>query len=540
MCVPAVHASTDTAGAIERFIRLSGFLKYYHPAFTEGRLDWDDVFVKNYAVVKDLPGTEQSTQFFRQWIDTLGGGLKRHPVTRTGNRHPERDVSSLASIRGLVGDIPELQDALRRRTAGTGSFYASKNKLVGHAEFLNERRYDSMQLVSEPYRVLALARFWNLVTYFYPYKTLMDTPWEQVLGRMLPRFIEADGPGDYGRQLNALVVMVNDSHAELRYEGVTTTKGRVYRGMPLSLREIDGSLIVTHVESVLLPGQMIRKGDRILSIDGVSNDSLLRPGRFPIPASNSRSYYRDAMLRLERRPDTVVSLRVERDGAIRDLKIPLFPPSVLEREMDGDSLQFLPHVYLREDIGYLVPSRIAVSDMKAAMSRYRRCKGLVFDLRSYPGLSWHIIMRELGEKRRPFVRFDLPDYSSPGTFGFDSYRYCGRIFSAFRPYRGRVAILVDERTQSRAEFTAMALRTFSGAKIIGSQTGGTDGETSDIALPGGYHTHLTMLGVAYPDGGQTQRRGVHIDIPCNNTAADYRDGTDALVTRAIRYIDSGK
>jgi len=41
-------------------------------------------------------------------------------------------------------------------------------------------------------------------------------------------------------------------------------------------------------------------------------------------------------------------------------------------------------------------------------------------------------------------------------------------------------ILVDERTQSQAEYTTMALRTAPGAIVMGSQTAGADGNVSLI------------------------------------------------------------
>jgi C-terminal processing protease CtpA/Prc len=45
-------------------------------------------------------------------------------------------------------------------------------------------------------------------------------------------------------------------------------------------------------------------------------------------------------------------------------------------------------------------------------------------------------------------------------------------------YAGKVVILVDEVSQSQAEYTAMAFRASPHAVVVGSTTAGADGETS--------------------------------------------------------------
>jgi C-terminal processing protease CtpA/Prc len=51
-------------------------------------------------------------------------------------------------------------------------------------------------------------------------------------------------------------------------------------------------------------------------------------------------------------------------------------------------------------------------------------------------------------------------------------------------YGGKVVILVDEVTQSSAEYHASAFRAAPGAIVIGSTTAGADGNVSMVPLPG--------------------------------------------------------
>src|SRR5262249_13548762 len=54
-----------------------------------------------------------------------------------------------------------------------------------------ENPYTNMRFPTSEYRLLALFRFWNVIHYFFPYKELMDVPWNRTLTDFIPRF-EAD------------------------------------------------------------------------------------------------------------------------------------------------------------------------------------------------------------------------------------------------------------------------------------------------------------------------------------------------------------
>jgi len=103
-------------------------------------------------------------------------------------------------------------------------------------------------------------------------------------------------------------------------------------------------------------------------------------------------------------------------------------------------------------------------------------------------------------------------------------------------YGGKVVILVDEVTQSQAEYTTMAFRTAPGALVIGSTTAGADGNVSTVPLPGGLSSYISGIGVFYPDGTPTQRVGIIPDIVVRPTIAGIRSGRDELIEEAIRRI----
>jgi C-terminal processing protease CtpA/Prc len=97
-------------------------------------------------------------------------------------------------------------------------------------------------------------------------------------------------------------------------------------------------------------------------------------------------------------------------------------------------------------------------------------------------------------------------------------------------------ILVDERSLSQAEYTAMAFRAARGAIVVGSQTAGADGNVSAFVLPGGLQTMISGIGVFYPDKTPTQRIGIVPDVEVRPTIAGIRAGRDEVLEEAVRQI----
>lgn len=136
----------------------------------------------------------------------------------------------------------------------------------------------------------------------------------------------------------------------------------------------------------------------------------------------------------------------------------------------------------------------------------------------------------------PFAWFTHGDVANPGAFG---WWQVAQLTPSEPHYTGQVVILVDETTQSSAEFHAMAFRTAHGAVVPGSTTAGADGNVSAVPLPGGLTSNISGLGVYYPDQRPTQRAGIVPDLWVTPSIAGLRAGRDELVDAAICHIRAG-
>lgn len=73
--------------------------------------------------------------------------------------------------------------------------------------------------------------------------------------------------------------------------------------------------------------------------------------------------------------------------------------------------------------------------------------------------------------------------------------------------------------------------------VIGSTTAAADGNVSAITLPGGISTMISGIGVLYPDGTETQRKGIRIDYEIKPTIQGIKAGKDELLEKAIQIIN---
>jgi C-terminal processing protease CtpA/Prc len=190
---------------------------------------------------------------------------------------------------------------------------------------------------------------------------------------------------------------------------------------------------------------------------------------------------------------------------------------------------------VRPAIGYMHLGRLQATHLPQLRQQLSQTKGIVLDLRAYPSDQVFFELIALFQDRaRPFAADVAPDLTYPGRFIPLPVALAPPGVAA--PYPGRLLLLVNEQTQSTAEFLAMALRTTPHALIVGSTTAGTDGDVTDVVLPGNVHLRLTTVGVYHPDGRETQRVGIVPDVVVHPTLEGMQAGRDEVLETAIRLV----
>ena len=517
-----------------------GFLKYHHPSITGGQFDWDRELIFLMSSVLDAGDATASHDAVLGWLqDNLGEPAACNDcATEPADYYFLADVAWINDESLLGAPLSAyLQRVYQNRPTSLSQFYVSLGAGAQNAVFDNEDSYAEMSLPDGGFRLLGLFRLWNMVQYFFPYRDIIGEPWDNVLFESIAEYYDAVTRDDYARALVGTFRRINDTHANL-WGGlgpVLPPQGDCR--LPVGIRFIEDSAAVTaYLHDDLGPASGLEIGDVLLSIDGRSIASLIDEWSPFYPASNEPTRLRDIARFMTRGACAPVSLEVQRDATLLDLIVDRIPSDQVNvsilwtHDLPGPTFQSLA-----PDIGYLKLSSVIQADSAQYIADAAGTDGLIIDIRNFPN---EFVVFSLGQHlvsdSSPFATFTKPDLRNPGAFVWVTVIQTLQQQQPF--YGGKVAILIDETTQSQAEYTTMAFRTAPDSIVIGSTTAGADGNVSSIPLPGDMRGAISGLGVFYPDRSPTQRIGIIPDMVVEPTIVGIREGRDELLDYAIAWI----
>ena len=512
-----------------------GFLKYYHPSVAAGTYNWDYEMFRILPDILAAGNTEKRDKILLEWINKLGevsGGSK--DTANPGEIKLNPDLGWIVTS----GLSPKLSLALEKvRKAGRSgeNYYIGLNEFVLNPEFTNEKNYALMSYPDAGFRILALFRYWNIIQYFFPYKYLIGEDWKPVLAEFIPRFVNANNELEYKLAALELIARVHDTHANIWSQEAVLAS---YRGKNFSIAQLtftEGKPVVTGFYNAKNGDHCdLQPGDIITEISGKNVESIVQSRLKYTPASNYPTQLREIARNLLRTNDTVIPVRYIRKGITTSVTLHAYP---------FDKIDFTSFYHRKDscfrmlapDIAYFNPGTVKSAYLPELWKQIKGTKGLVIDLRCYPS---DFIVFSFGQYLVPestgFVRFSSGSIVQPGLFTMGQLFKVGEVNPDY--YKGKVIILVNEVTQSQAEYTAMAFRVAPRATVIGSTTAGADGNVSAFRLPGGISTMISGIGVYYPDGRETQRVGIIPDIEVKPTIEGIISNKDELLLKAIEII----
>ena len=378
-----------------------------------------------------------------------------------------------------------------------------------------------------------------MVEYLLPYKYQKDQKWNEVLKEMIPRFQNIKNETEYQFALLELVTKVDDSHASYYSKKIEESFGLQY--LPTKVKFADNKLVITHLyENKLNLKYDLEIGDIITKIDNKTISEIIEFYKKYVPASNYNVKIRNMIYQnyFFRTNNEFLNLEIERKGKVITVKVPTLNNKnlVFQSTKNEDSKWKI----LDNNIGFVNMKILEKEDVNKMYEELKNTKTIIFDIRNYPKGTAKSIMNLLSNKPNQFCDIIKPDLSYPGKFQYeDSKNFILGNKENNSPYQGKIIILVNETTQSHAEFSTMILQTFPNSKVIGSQTSGADGNVSKFNLAG-KPTVFTGLGVFYPDGKETQRIGIVPDIEVKPTVKGLQENRDEVLERALEYIKNGK
>jgi len=516
-----------------------GFLKYHHPGVASGQYNWDYELFRFFPRYQAVDNNQQRNALLSNWISGLGAvAICKACVATAKNAVIKPDLNWLGSY-DLSPDLRQQLTFIYENRHQGKQHYVGTIFDVGNPEFLNENGYRDMTYPDDGYRLLALYRYWNMIHYFFPSKHLSDKNWRGVLEQYIPKFVIAKSQLEYQQVAVQLFSEIDDSHAYPN--GVFAFqdwKGQKFP--PVQLEFVQGKLVVVgHYKTELSNKTGLKTGDQITKIAGKTIEQVIRANQKFYPASNKARRLYNMSIDMMRSNDQSIKIHYVREGRNGELMLKLGEPdevgffSRFARDEQAKSFELIAG-----NIGYINLRHIKRKEIKVIKAKLPGTRGVIIDIRNYPRQFVAISLANLfSGTKKEFAKFTTVNINNPGEVVFSD---AATISGSAQSYQNKVIVIVNEISQSQAEYTAMALQAGDNTTVIGSTTSGADGNISKIVLPGGIITAISGIGVYYPDGRQTQRIGIVPDVMIRPTISGIKAGTDELLEKAISLIESDR
>ncbi|WP_166959839.1 S41 family peptidase [Yeosuana marina] len=519
---------------LELLGKIWGFLKYNHPEVCKGNYNWDFELFRMLPKYLKTKSNLERDQILLQWISKYGDIDKCLDCKATSSEAFLKPDLSWFNEFDLNSELKNKLEYIYQNRYEGKHFYIGRAP-AGNPDFLNERKYYSMSFDDEGFKLLALYRYWNMINYFYPNKYLTDKNWNDVLKEYIPKFINSKNKLEYELACIELIGEINDTHAttSVGFNTVQNIRGQFYP--PFVTRFIDDKLVVTdYYNPELKEVSEVEVGDIITHINGKPIKSILDSISPYYPASNNAAKMRDIANDILRSNKEEIRIDYMSNNQKHQHRLPLYKKSSLNinwYKWTDDKCYKL----LEGNIGYITLEFIKKEDIPVIKEVFKNTKGIIIDIRNYPST---FVPFSLGSyffsSSTPFVKFTNFNLDNPGEFTFTEPL---KIPKGEEIYKGKLVVLVNEISQSQAEYTSMAFRAGDNTTIVGSTTAGADGNISSIYLPGGLLTNISGIGVYYPDGTETQRVGIIPDVEVKPTIEGIKQGKDELLEKAIEIIN---
>ncbi len=534
--VTTISTDSQTVENLVVLGRIWGFLKYYHPRVAVGMYNWDYELFKIMPKIISAKNANERNEKLACWIDSLAAYEQQDSANVIDSSMiAHRPDYSWINQKSLGKSLTaKLNSIITAKRSGKSTYV--QFTVVNSPTFRDESLYDSLQFPDAGYRLLCLFRYWNIVEYYYPYKHLIGHSWDTVLRNYIPKFVSCKNELDYEICVTRMAAEIHDSHATISGDINAFVDYRGHFSPLVRLSFIEGAAVVIgFCDSETEKSCGLKRGDVILSVDGITVDSLYRERKDNIRSSNQATALRDFCTSILRSKDSLVHIEYERKGIVYAGDILCYDsvPTVDFHSYYGvDSAIYM----ISNDIACVFPGLITTDALSSALPKLEDTKGIIVDLRCYPK---NIIVEPfcnfLFSESTAVAKYTHASNFTPGLFTYSNNEFQGRVNP--KCYKGKVVILTNEETQSEAEHHVMAFQKAPNAIVIGSATAGADGNMSEICLPGGIRTMFSGIGVLYPDGREVQRTGIIPDVEAHPTIKGIREGRDEVMEAAIAYIN---
>ena len=398
-------------------------------------------------------------------------------------------------------------------------------------------------------RLLAGFRLWSAMRARHAHRDLYDDDLDAVFLRVLPKLESARNEQQYAAAISDLASALDDAAAVLRGPSIQTLLGT--SSAPFRLRYVQERALVTDiVRDSTTTALGLNVGAEITAADGFPLPAWLSEHRRIGAASNQWTRNREQMRVIPLGPEGPALFKVrDATGKERSINIPRRASynALLPQRQRPDAT---PVAKLDGNVGYLDVERMEQYSVDSGIVALKDTRALLLDLRTdtiAPNVINRLLHRLVSQSRymrtRQILRFSMAPCAEFPLRQVAAVCPDERVEQvewangdSVEHYRGRVVLLIDERTQGSAERLALALESATAVTYVGSPSAGAASPAITLELPGALTVGIPVVEVRRADGGQVQRVGITPNVDVRPTVQGIRNHRDEVLERAHQWI----
>lgn len=520
---------------VENYIKIWGVLKYFSITNQKYK-DWDSLFLADIKKLKVGITKDLYNSIIKKYFDNFDTTSNCYNYTLPKNDTLTRNIDynwlELSPIINQTNKI-SIKKIISTYCENTSYRIISKNKQIGIAEFKNDDKFHSEVVLSLEKKILGIARYWNAINYYYPYKYLINNKWEIVLTSALKKTINCESELEYHLIVLELTKEIDDSHSQTNSSLLLDHFGNLYPTFETTY--IENKTIVSKVYDFQNSGSIdVEIGDEILEIDNIETDKLRKYYTKYVSGNTSEKINADIDKILCRGKTNILKIKILRKNVIKTIYCNRYYSNFKQLAKSNEKLD--SYKIISDSIGYIDIGEITNNQVDEAFIYLKDTKGLIIDLRKYPKNTLYKLTEYLYDKEIMFANFLEPNMNYPGLLEFSKPAVAGPKTKHKYYYEKNIILIISENTFSQGEYTALALLQNKKTKTLGSFSAGSNGNITNMLLPGGIFTQFSGLCVLNYKKEYTQSIGVPIDYKLSPSVLDLLNHSDLLIEKALQLL----
>ena len=379
---------------------------------------------------------------------------------------------------------------------------------------------DKELIYNEAGRVLILAKYWNIIYYFY--WNIDRHEWENVLSEFIPIFMKEQSLPEFKLNFLKLVARTHDNHASYQCGGTSIGSGKkniFFSYYDRVVQKDDSLFYKPDLKDLFLENVL-----KIKSINGIEKNKYIDS----IGQINAYTH-RSTLLR-----DVIVSACVTEKDSI-----------VIQCE-NGSNIIYHPVAHINtpssllknDSILYINYGEFDHSDAKEVdkiFNQPHNIKYVFIDLRYGSGKFQYRTLEKNFVKKNIKYSFWQEGFfycNNTNTFQNEAYQ---KIKNVAGTYTGKIFILTNEVVQSNTESLCMSLKTNPNTKLIGRSTAGANGNIAKVYLPFQLKSGFSYVKYSYASGENYQGSGIKPDIEADISGVNNIEDLEKIIIKFRLY-----